>query len=174
MEDRRERFAQEYIKDLNATKAAIRAGYAKTTAHCQGSRLLKNGKVQARIAQLKAKVEARIVFDKARVLDELARIALCDIKDAFTEEGALKPIHEIPEDVRRAIGGVQVDEERAALGDRGEQLVGQVKKVKFWNKHDALVTLAKHLRILEEKSADSDEGQLSEFMSFMRESRGEK
>jgi phage terminase small subunit len=174
MKDRRERFAQEYIKDLNATKAAIRAGYAKTTAHCQGSRLLKNGKVQARIADLKAKVESKIVYDKARVLDEIARIALCDIKDAFTEDGALKPIHEIPENVRRAIGGVQVDEARAALGDRGEQLVAQVKRVKFWNKHDALVTLAKYFRILEEKSSETDEGKVSEFMAFMRERRGGK
>ncbi|MDP0495695.1 MAG: terminase small subunit [Verrucomicrobiota bacterium JB024] len=51
-----ERFAQEYVVDLNATQAAIRAGYSDKSAHVTGARLLKNAKVAARITELQAEL----------------------------------------------------------------------------------------------------------------------
>ena len=51
---RQERFCREFLVDLNGTKASVRAGYSEKTAYSQASRLLKNAKVAARIAELQA------------------------------------------------------------------------------------------------------------------------
>lgn len=172
MEDRKERFAAEYIKDLNATKAAIRAGYAPKAASAQASRLLKNVKVAARIAELKAKVEAKVVVTAARVIEELGRLAFCDISEAFNEDGTLKPIHEIPENCRRAMAAMEIEESSPGVelgGEAGVKMtLRHVKKVKFWNKHDALHTLAKRFNLLNEKPEDKDDGQISQLLEFMR------
>ncbi len=52
--DRQERFCEEYLVDLNATQAAIRAGYSRKTANQQGSRLLVNVGIQTEIQQKKS------------------------------------------------------------------------------------------------------------------------
>jgi phage terminase small subunit len=68
----REAFAMEYIVDYNATKAAIRAGYSEDSAASEGSRLLKNAKVAARVRELQEQFNKERCFgDKERVLKEL-------------------------------------------------------------------------------------------------------
>ena len=57
--DRRERFCQEYVKDLNGTQAEIRAGYSPRTARVKVSQLLAVPEVQERVAELKAGVAER-------------------------------------------------------------------------------------------------------------------
>ena len=64
------------------------------------------------------------------VLGELLRLARVDIAGAFDKNGKLKPIHEIPEDVRRAICGVEVDELFEGTGRDREQ-VGFTRKVRY-------------------------------------------
>lgn len=68
---KQERFAREYLLDLNATQAAIRAGYSPKTAQEQASRLLSNVMVAARVAELKAK--------RAEKADRTAQDVLNDI-----------------------------------------------------------------------------------------------
>lgn len=53
MTPRQEKFCREYIVDMNATQAAIRAGYKAQTAYSMGSRLLKHVEIQRRIQQLR-------------------------------------------------------------------------------------------------------------------------
>lgn len=169
-DDRRERFAIEYIKDLNITEAAIRAGYSAKSAASQGSRLLKNVKVQDKIRELQKRAEDAAVVTAADVLRELGRIALCDIREAFNADGTLKPIVEMPENVRRAVSGFDVDE----LADMGldgkvvKVLRRQTKKVRFWNKGDALITLAKHFHLLDDKPQDNDQGQVAALLAFLQ------
>ena len=68
----REKFAIEYIVDYNATKAAIRAGYSEDSAASEGSRLLKNDKVSARVRELQEEYNKTKCFaEKERVLKEL-------------------------------------------------------------------------------------------------------
>lgn len=50
-------FCEEYLKDLNATQAAIRTGYSKKTAYSQGQRLLKKVEVQNRIKEIREKIQ---------------------------------------------------------------------------------------------------------------------
>lgn len=66
--DKQELFCQQYLVDLNATQAAIRAGYSKKTANEQGSRLLANVSVSARLAVLQEKRLKKIEVDQDYVL----------------------------------------------------------------------------------------------------------
>jgi phage terminase small subunit len=73
--DKQEAFIREYMVDLNATQAAIRAGYSEKTATEQGSRLLTNVKVLARIEELKNKRAEKLEVDAEWVLKRLMQIS---------------------------------------------------------------------------------------------------
>lgn len=74
-------FVQEYLIDLNATQAAIRAGYSVQTAQEQGSRMLSNVMVQNAIAKAMAERSKRTQITADMVVKELSKIAFADIKD---------------------------------------------------------------------------------------------
>lgn len=146
LDDRREKFCQEYIKTLNATQAAITAGYAEASARVQGSRLLIQDNITRRLNELKEKRSERAAIDANTVILELLNIARVDIAQIYDEKGKLKPIHEIPENVRRAISGIETVENI----DDGE-LIGETKKIRFWDKNRALELLGKHLELFTDK-----------------------
>ena len=81
MTGKQQRFCEEYIVDLNATQAAIRAGYAAKAAYSQGQRLLKNVEVENYIDQLKAEQSKRTGITADRVLDELAKLGFADMSE---------------------------------------------------------------------------------------------
>lgn len=70
---KQERFIQEYLIDLNATQAAIRAGYSKDTANEQGSRLLANVSISARIEARKKELTQKTELTQEWVLDKLKK-----------------------------------------------------------------------------------------------------
>lgn len=72
--DKQRAFALEYIIDLNATKAAERAGYAKKTAYSQGQRLLKHVEVEKLIAELMQEKEDALIAKSDEVLRYLTRV----------------------------------------------------------------------------------------------------
>lgn len=81
LNDRQKRFADEYLIDLNATQAAIRAGYSKKTANEQAARLLANVSLQEYV-QFRAKQrEKRTEITQDRVLAELAKVGFKDAAD---------------------------------------------------------------------------------------------
>lgn len=65
MKDKQVRFCEEYLVDLNATQAAIRAGYSAKTAYSQGERLLKNVEINKRItiAQTKRSIKTELTAE---------------------------------------------------------------------------------------------------------------
>lgn len=73
---RRERFCQEYVVDLNATQAATRAGYSRKTAKQQGSVLLTNPEVQARVAELQNEIGKRLRITQEGVVADLQALKL--------------------------------------------------------------------------------------------------
>jgi phage terminase small subunit len=144
------RFVDEYPIDVNAKAAAIRAGYSPKTAQEQGSRLLSNVKIRQAIDERILARSKRTEITADTVLRELLRLARVDIGEAFKPDGSLKSIHDMPEDVRRAIAGVEVDELFHGHGQDREQ-IGYTRKVKFWDKTRALELLGRHLKLFVDK-----------------------
>ena len=73
---RHEKFCHEYIKDMNATQAAIRTGYSEKTANRIGSRLLSNVDIKTRVAELREAYFNENIMTAQQVEYELTRIAL--------------------------------------------------------------------------------------------------
>ena len=73
---RHEKFCHEYIKDMNATQAAIRTGYSEKTAKMQGSRLMTNDDIKSRVAELRDAYLDENIMTAKQVEYELTRIAL--------------------------------------------------------------------------------------------------
>lgn len=111
---KQERFVSEYLIDLNATQAAIRACYSEKTAQVQGSRLLSNVMVAAEIAKRQAKVADKLELSAERVLRELEYLAFYDPADVAmcTDENGEpvdikgpRDIAKLPVHIRKAIVG---------------------------------------------------------------------
>lgn len=60
-------FVTEYVKDMNATQAAIRAGYSEKTAYSMGQRLLKNVEIKAEIEKILSKVRKKNIADTVEI-----------------------------------------------------------------------------------------------------------
>ena len=88
--EKQQRFVEEYLIDLNATQAAVRAGYSAKTADQQGSRMLANVKVQQEIGERMAERSRRIGVNQDRVVVELSKIAFVKMTDIVDEQGKIK------------------------------------------------------------------------------------
>jgi phage terminase small subunit len=97
---KQQRFVSEYLKDRNATQAAIRAGYSAHTADVQGPRLLGNVGVAEAIALQTAKVERRNDITVDRVIQEFATVALVDITDPKNMDADGLPVYRAPDKLR--------------------------------------------------------------------------
>lgn len=145
---RYEVFVSEYLKDRNATQAAIRAGYSPDTAKQQGSRLLTNAAIKAEIDRQqselieRAKAETGITLE--RVIREIGRIAFFDPRRLFDAKGEPLPVTELDDETAAVIAGLDVLEEWEGSGE-DRRLVGYVKKWKLTDKRGALDMLMKHL-----------------------------
>ncbi|MCG8709258.1 terminase small subunit [Brenneria sp. 4F2] len=138
--DKQELFAREFIVDLNATQAAIRAGYSAKTAQEQSSRLLSNVMVQARVSELKAERAEQVGIDAAYVLKRLVEIDQMDVLDILMSNGELKPIADWPKTWRTTLSGMDVTE---MAGDAA----GLLKKIKWPDKVKNLELLGKHVTV---------------------------
>lgn len=150
--DRQRRFCEEYIIDLNATQAAIRAGYAVKTAQEQSSRLLSNVMVQAEIQRLQRERSERTQIRADRVLREIACLAFSDIGEILDFTGTdprLRPACKIPEHARRAISSFKVRRYVEGPGEESREV--EVTEFKLWSKDSNLEKLAKHLGLLKDQ-----------------------
>lgn len=105
-------FVQEYLVDLNATQAAMRAGYSEKTAYSMGQENLKKPEIAAAIAAAQSERSKRTEVTADRVLQEYAALAFydpADIAAAAIDEPA--DIAKLPEHVRRAIVGWKWDKD---------------------------------------------------------------
>ncbi|CAM3923107.1 MULTISPECIES: terminase small subunit [Paenibacillus] len=106
---KQQRFVDEYLIDLNATQAAIRAGYSSKTASEQGSRLLANVKVRACIDERMAELSRRTGVNQERIIRELARIAFVNPTELVNmNDATILPT--ASEDDTAAIASVKVKE----------------------------------------------------------------
>lgn len=145
---KRERFCREFVKDLNATQAAVRAGYSARTCVQQGSRLLTFVDVQRRIAELQRGIEKRAEVDADWVIGELVKIAKADIRNFYRPDGSLKPIVELDDECAAALSGVEAVEQAGADG-----IVSQatLRKIKRWDRPKVLELLGRHFGMWPQK-----------------------
>lgn len=143
---KQQRFVDEYCVDLNATKAAIRAGYSKESAAQQGHAMLRKHEIAAAVDAELQNSAKRVHITQDHVLQELVRLALVDIGDAYDDEGAPLELKDMPEDVRRAISSLEVEELKL-----DDAVIGRVKKLKLLDKKGALELLGRHLKMWTDK-----------------------
>ena len=146
----RSRFVDEFMIDRNATEAAIRAGYSEASAGSIGSRLLKDVKICAEINKRSAEQSQRLRITADRVMQEYEALALLDPLDLFRPDGSMKPLAEIPEAARRAIGGLELRELEDMETPNGPVSV-TLRKVKLIDKKGALDSVAKILGMMRDK-----------------------
>ncbi len=144
LSDKQRRFVEEYMVDLNATQAAIRAGYSLNTAHSIGSENLTKPEIQKAIQEKQKELSEATNISAKRILEEYAKIAFSDVRELFTPDNNLYDIRQLDDSTAGAIASVEID----ALNVQGMQ-VGETKKVKMYNKLTALEALGKHLGIFE-------------------------
>ena len=137
-------FVEEYLIDLNATQAAIRAGYSVKTAEQQGSRLLSNVKVQTKIAKAMAERSKRTGVNQDRVVLELAKMAFVNPSDVInTDTGEVLP-GASDEDLA-CIQSVKVKKTT-----KGKSVIEE-REVRFYDKTKALEKLGQHLGMWNDK-----------------------
>jgi phage terminase small subunit len=147
LNDKQALFVQEYLVDLNATQAAIRAGYSENTAQEQGSRLLSNVMVQQAVAEGKRLRAEKTGIDAEWVLRRLAEEAEADIADLYSEDGGLRPVHQWPAIWRKGlVSGIKVHQEYDYV--EGEKVpAGVVKEVKLSDRIKRIELIGKHVDV---------------------------
>jgi phage terminase small subunit len=140
----------EYIIDSNGTQAAIRAGYSPKTAQEQSARLLSKVIIQEEIARLLKPIHNRLSITAENVLREAARIAFFDIRKVFDDKGNLKNIQDLDDDTAAALASVENEQLFEGRGDEREY-VGDLKKIKTFDKKGMVETLMKYLKLLTER-----------------------
>lgn len=144
------KFIDEYLVDLNATQAALRAGYSEKTADRIGHENLKKLEIAQELKKRLDEQQKRTQITADRVLQEYARIAFLDPRKFFNEDGSPKPITELDEDTAAALAGFDVMEIYEGTGDT-KRFVGYLKKFKPVDKKGALDSLARHLGLFIDK-----------------------
>ncbi len=136
-------FVNEYLIDLNATQAAIRAGYSAKTADQQGSRLLANVKVQQKISEAMAERSKRTGINQDRIVLELARIGFVKMTDVVDHYGQIKD--NATDDDLACIESIKYKRSDTDSGSSVE------REVKIGSKLKALELLGKHLGMWNDK-----------------------
>ncbi|MBA5855988.1 terminase small subunit [Morganella morganii] len=138
--DKQEMFCREYLVDLNATQAAIRAGYSDKTANRIAAQLLSKLDIGKRIQELKSERGERLAIDADYVLQRLVEIDQMDVADILLSNGEIKPIKDWPKVWRITLSGIDVTE---VAGDAA----GLLKKIKWPDKVKNLELLGKHISV---------------------------
>lgn len=167
------RFVEEYIKDLNATQAAIRAGYSARTAASQGERLLRDVEVSAAIHAALAERSKRVEVDADYVLKRLAEIDQMDAADILNDDGSIKPVQDWPAIWRQMISGIEMTELFEGRGDQRE-MVGILKKIKWPDKVKNLELIGRHVGVQAFKDRVEHSGSIKGMAERMRRRRKTK
>ncbi|MEE8240086.1 MAG: terminase small subunit [Nitrospirales bacterium] len=143
---RQQSFVQEYLKDPNATQAAIRAGYSARTANPQAARLLAKVSVRQAVAEGLERIAKQAEVDATWLLRRLVELADAPLEELFAEDGSLREVKDMPLGLRRLIGGIEISELWEGKGKQARQ-VGWTKKVKLRDTVRVLELIGKHVDV---------------------------
>ena len=139
-------FVQEYLCDLNATQAAIRAGYSAKTAAVIGVENLRKPNIDAAIQEAKQKRSERTEITADNVLAEIAKVAFSDVRRIFDKDGGLVRISDLDDAAAACVAGCDL-----VTISKGEGEVEHVAKIKLADKLKALELAGRHLGLFNDK-----------------------
>jgi len=163
------RFVGEFLLDFNATQAAVRAGYSAKTARAIGAENLTKPHISEEIARRTKETGKRLEATRERVLEELTRLALSDIRDVATwktEAGA----DGVERSTIRLVDSDEIsDAAAAAISEVRQTREGVV--VRMREKLPALLGLAKHLGLDQPDEEDEQPRRIEIYWGPPRELR---
>lgn len=136
---KQQRFVEEYLIDLNATQAAIRAGYSEKTANEIGAENLAKPSIAKAIQDALKERSERVRIDADYVLKRLVEIDQMDVLDIMDDDGNVKPLRDWPKIWRQYISNIET-----ISVDDGE---GWLKKIKWPDKVKNLELLGRHVSV---------------------------
>lgn len=168
-------FADEYLIDLNATRAykvAYPSCKKDETAAVNGSKLLRNTKVEEYIQERMKDREQRTEITQDRVLQELAKLGFFDIRKLFDDSGKPLDITGLDNETAACIAGLEVMDVYEGTGE-DKEFVGYVKKYKLSDKLKALELIGRHLGMFKDKvelsgGLDTEKTKLDDLLQQMR------
>jgi phage terminase small subunit len=149
---KQEQFCQEYLVDLNATQAAVRAGYSQQTAGAIATENLTKPLISARIAELQAERAAKIGVTQEAVIAELAKMAFANMADYMTvapDGSAYMDLTRLTRDQAAAIQ--ELNSETYLEKDGDEYKPVKKSRIKLSEKRGNLELLGKHLGMFKEE-----------------------
>lgn len=151
LNDRERLFVREYLIDLNATQAAIRAGYSPKSTAC---RIFNRPRVKAAVGAAMAERAAKLEITAERVLRELALLGFANVMDYFTPQAdgsARVDLSGLTRDQAAAIREVSTEEVTAGRGDTARKV--RKVRIKLADKKGNLELIGKHLGLFGPKDA---------------------
>ncbi len=151
-----------YLTDFNGTQA-YKTIYkcSLKSAEANASRLLKTNKMQAYLQKRMSEMQTGLKMNAESVLLECVRIAQSDPLNAMLDDGTIKPLKDIPIDLRRVIKSFEVEETWENFEDEDEvtttEKSGRIIKISFWSKDKQIGNLMKYHKMFENKDDDKSE-----------------
>ena len=147
MNEKQKGFCKQYLIDLNATQAAIRAGYSARNSDKIGSQLLGKTRVAAEIQRLMTLRGKRLDITADRVLQEIAKLSFSNLQDFYRPNGSLKDVTELDRDTAAALHSTKTNftDDCAVI------------EVKLHDKLKGLELLGRHLQLFKDGQKDDDE-----------------
>ncbi|EKC7693935.1 terminase small subunit [Salmonella enterica] len=141
-----EAYAQEYTKcPENQTQAAINAGFSPNTAAVKASVMMRDERIQKRIAELMEERNKRLRFSADYVLIRLVEIDQMDVIDILNDDGTLKPIREWPKIWRTTLSGFDLSSTIMNMDETSIETI--LKKIKWPDKVKNLELIGKHVDV---------------------------
>jgi phage terminase small subunit len=138
--EKQKRFCDEYLIDLNATQAAIRAGYSRKTANEQGAQNLAKLSVQEYMREKQKSLANKLQITQEMVLEGYRRLAFYDVRKFYDENNNLLDVSKLDDETAFALTGVDVTEEKAM-----NVVTGYTKKIKMSDRKGALDSICRVL-----------------------------
>lgn len=141
-----EAYCQSYIKSPeNQTQAAIDAGFSPNTAHVKASVMMRDERIQKRIAELMEERNKRNRVSADYVLMRLVEIDQMDVLDILNDDGTLKPIREWPKIWRTTLSGFDLSSTIMNMNEDSIETI--LKKIKWPDKVKNLELIGKHVDV---------------------------
>jgi phage terminase small subunit len=150
MTPKQTRFVAEYLIDLNATQAAIRAGYSRNGAEVTGSKLLRIAKVAAALQIAQTARATATGITQARVLLELEGLAFSDLTHYTVSDGGdVQLSGEAPAGAMRALQSIK--RKITTVGRGRDAVTTREVEIRLWDKPGPLKLAGQHVGILSDK-----------------------